>query len=451
MRRFGALLILLLTLLLLVGQVLADFTYIVQPGDTLWTIARRFNTTVEALVALNDLDNPDALRVGQALTIPGDPPPTPRPTGAWPTATPTNAGVRPTATATATATRAAGGAWTPTPTQVGGTVPAGGAWTPTPTRAAGSVPAASANRLVPPPRERFGAFGNADQLAAAWAAGLRIGSLIGGGVDFWSPLPEGVQRWQIVHVKADSTTPGIAAVRRAAASRPGSVWVIGNEPDVIWQDNVTPERYAEAYHALYHAIKAADPTARVAIAGVATPTPLRRMYLDRVLNAYRATHGVPLPVDIFNVHLYILNEQRDSWGAEIPPGLPWVTAGNTYEVADHGDVAEVTALLRAFRYWMAERGYRNTPLAVTEFGILMPADYGFPPPVVSAYMRDLVGFFQSASDPNLGYPADENRLVQWWFWFSISDTTGEFGVSDLYDRTTGRLTPVGQAYSSYWR
>lgn len=43
--------------------------YIVKTGDTLWAISRRFNTTVEVLVALNDIDNPDYIRVGQRLRV----------------------------------------------------------------------------------------------------------------------------------------------------------------------------------------------------------------------------------------------------------------------------------------------------------------------------------------------------------------------------------------------
>lgn len=43
--------------------------YIVQPGDTLFSIARRFSTTVEALAALNDLTSPNTIRAGQLLII----------------------------------------------------------------------------------------------------------------------------------------------------------------------------------------------------------------------------------------------------------------------------------------------------------------------------------------------------------------------------------------------
>jgi len=45
----------------------------VQWGDTLYSIAARFGTTVEALVQLNNLSDPHRLQVGQRLIIPGTP------------------------------------------------------------------------------------------------------------------------------------------------------------------------------------------------------------------------------------------------------------------------------------------------------------------------------------------------------------------------------------------
>jgi LasA protease len=45
-------------------------TYIVQPGDTIGSIAERFGVTEEALINLNHLTDPDSLEVGQTLAIP---------------------------------------------------------------------------------------------------------------------------------------------------------------------------------------------------------------------------------------------------------------------------------------------------------------------------------------------------------------------------------------------
>lgn len=65
--------------LIRVGQVLrisgtttpppAATRYTVRAGDTLYSIARRYNTTVARLVQANNISNPNLLRIGQVLTI----------------------------------------------------------------------------------------------------------------------------------------------------------------------------------------------------------------------------------------------------------------------------------------------------------------------------------------------------------------------------------------------
>jgi LysM repeat protein len=45
-------------------------TYVVQPGDTLWQLAQRFGTSIDELVNLNDIRNPDLIFVGQVLALP---------------------------------------------------------------------------------------------------------------------------------------------------------------------------------------------------------------------------------------------------------------------------------------------------------------------------------------------------------------------------------------------
>jgi len=52
----------------------------VKSGDTLFELAVKYGTTVEAIVAANSLDDPGRLQVGQRLIIPlGTPTPTPTP------------------------------------------------------------------------------------------------------------------------------------------------------------------------------------------------------------------------------------------------------------------------------------------------------------------------------------------------------------------------------------
>lgn len=45
-------------------------THVVQPGETVFAIARRYNVTVAEIVAANDLTNPNRVAVGQTLIIP---------------------------------------------------------------------------------------------------------------------------------------------------------------------------------------------------------------------------------------------------------------------------------------------------------------------------------------------------------------------------------------------
>lgn len=44
--------------------------YTIVPGDTLYSIVRRYNTTVQALISANIALDPNSLRVGQIICIP---------------------------------------------------------------------------------------------------------------------------------------------------------------------------------------------------------------------------------------------------------------------------------------------------------------------------------------------------------------------------------------------
>ena len=254
------------------------------------------------------------------------------------------------------------------------------------------------------------------------------------------------EHWQMIRLSPGCISPSLDFIAWVADHYPGNVWIIGNEPDVTAQDSLTAEEYAGDYYLLYQLIKTSDPTARIAVAGVAQGTPLRLAYLDRVLEAYRKSYGTSMPVDWWTLHGYVLREEKGSWGVGIPPGFT-ETQGQLYEIADHNNLTLFKKQIGDFRAWMKARGYQNTPLALTEFGILMPPDYGFPPQVVQQYLRDTFQWLAEASDSQTGMPQDNHHLVQRWAWFSLADAI--YPTADLADIKNQQLTLVGEAYRDF--
>ena len=241
-----------------------------------------------------------------------------------------------------------------------------------------------------------------------------------------------------------------------ARANPGSIWLIGNEMDRMdWegngQDEMLPELYAVAYHDLYHLIKAADPTARVAIGGVIQPSPCRLKYLDIVWETYQDLYHVPMPVDVWNIHNMILTE-TETYGAEMPPGIDATMCdprGYTIQQADDIEVFEQHVV--DFRQWMEAKGEGDKALIISEYSVLYPERLGFDEARVIRYLCATFDYLTTATEASLGYPADDDRLVQRWAWYSLNDA--EFEGDDtywhhLFDPDTQRITRLGTNYGT---
>ena len=278
----------------------------------------------------------------------------------------------------------------------------------------------------------------ADQLGMGWYLDWHI--------DATPVITDGLEYAQLYAMRRNNIPLQRDRIAQVLAANPGALWLAGNEPDVVWQDNQTPEQYAQLYHEFYTFVKTLDPSAQVAIAGVSQVTPLRLQYLEEVLAAYQRLFGQKMPVDVWNVHAFILREERDSWGVSIPPGLD-TDQGTLWEIEDHDNLDIFRQQIVDFRRWMAENGERDKPLIVSEYGILMPNEYGFPPERVASFMTDTFDFLLTAADPDIGYPADGNRLVQRLMWYSLSDTV--YPTSNMVDPKTGQLTMLGQTFAGY--
>ena len=287
----------------------------------------------------------------------------------------------------------------------------------------------------------------------------------------------------------------------AVANNRHHIWIAGNEPDVPSpvQDNMYPEVYARAYHEIYHYIKGVDPTAQVAIAGLSMMTPGRMQYLDIVWDTYQDLYGEDMPVDVWNMHLYILSEfdpnkdpiiDGDVYGdGKIALGTDVALAkraplgsvpvdiecpkDEVYCRAEHDDMDIFIEQVLNMRQWMKDHGQQDKPLLLSEFSQLYPfVDYDdpvnptecflmdefgqcFTPNRVTAFMQNSMNYLATATDPDLGYPQDGNRLVQQWMWYNLvtppewSGGSSNLLVQNYQDFENGApeaLTQMGAAY-----
>ena len=265
---------------------------------------------------------------------------------------------------------------------------------------------------------------------------------------------------------------------------PGDLWLIGNEVDrgpdpgkiEGGQGDMYPEIYAQAYHDVRAFIKKHDPTARTALSGLVQVTPGRLQYLDKVWNAYQQQYGTPMPVDIWNMHIYILPEVEVD--GLTPNGIANIALGSdptlgkrssggkaqlctdpdVYCSAEHDDIDIFVEQVFAMRHWMKEHGQQQKPLILSEFSIIYPFvddgnscylsdEYGncFTPDRVSTFMAAAFDHLSLLKDEQLGYAMDDNRLVQQWLWFSMY--SGSLGVvSNILEPDKQTLTQIGESF-----
>ncbi len=98
--KFLTSLLLVILVSLLASAVFAQTTYVIQPGDTLFGIARSFGVSVQSIAAANNIVNPNLIYAGQTLIIPDStasapapPPVEPPPSEAPPSEAPPSTGI----------------------------------------------------------------------------------------------------------------------------------------------------------------------------------------------------------------------------------------------------------------------------------------------------------------------------------------------------------------------
>jgi hypothetical protein len=254
-----------------------------------------------------------------------------------------------------------------------------------------------------------------------------------------------LEYWQTIRVNQNGYSPTQERIEYIASHFKGYTWIIGNEPDNSLQDNTTPEKYAQIYHELYTLIKSKDRSAKITIAAVSQPTPARLEYLNTVLDSYKNLYGEKLPLDWWNIHAYVLREEENSWGAGLPVGIS-IENGELYEIEQHGDISIFQQNLINFRHWMKENDYQQVPLVVSEYGILLPEEFGFSQETIASYLKVTSEWMLSYQDQEIGFPDDDFHLVQKFAWFSLSDPN--FQSADLANLELKTLTPIGESFKS---
>ena len=296
-------------------------------------------------------------------------------------------------------------------------------------------------------------------------AGLGVGSYLDWGAVTNPDLPDGVEYIRVLRVRNDLYQQTLDNLPTWVQGNPGSIWVVGNEPDTTYegQDGILPEDYAERYYQLATIIRSMDPSARIGFGSVVQPTPIRIRYLNRAWNQLVDDAGSPAVasglIDIWSIHSFILNEQVGYWGTGIPPGFEddHEDAVIITDLTDTYSIAIYQERIINFRNWMASMGEREKPLWITEYGSLLPPidppegpDYANVSDQDSAnFMLATFDFMLSAIDGQIGLPTDNDHLVQRWFWYSLNDYRYHFGGT-IFDPENGNLpTIVGEAFMGY--
>lgn len=172
-------------------------------------------------------------------------------------------------------------------------------------------------------------------------------------------VPAGAAKALKVRANQSSTAEELQS---AARRRPGSYWIVGNEPNSPAQDDLDPESYARVFNSVVATLKAADPQAKIVAPEIlnfdATCRGCQgyvpgRGWLEAFRRAYLTLYGQEPPVDVWSIHTYDLD-----W-TQLPQG-------------DYQAQIREVAAFREYLSTLPEGGAK--PIWVTEFSVVWAYD-----------------------------------------------------------------------------
>lgn len=241
--------------------------------------------------------------------------------------------------------------------------------------------------------------------------------------DWYHANRDGSQAMPVSPCVWSSTTRSLPTPDACTAwiqANPGRVWIIGNEPNLGLASNggaLTPIQYAEMYYQSSALIRAADPTARIAVADVGGGSYTGTcqilpedpyLWLERAIRFHKDLYGV-MNVDFWTLHLY----------TKYTPDIS--TEKNKVRC-----FREHMLRLRRGGFWDG-----NFEVWITEFGWHGGDQGNATPSNVSTFMTDLTEWLRTQPDVTRWF---------WWPWFPNLNLLEE-----------GSPTPLGLQYSNLAR
>ncbi len=317
-------------------------------------------------------------------------------------------------------------------------------------RPARSQPAADEAAAAKARQERIARYGvgvNDGEPAQVTALGLEW--FVWGGALKWA-LGTGLQH---VQIPEEARFPIIIPAKKPlsekdiqtlAKRRPGTYYLVENEPNVTSMGDTSPEEYARALKYYDDAFAKADPTARLVGPNVLNWEHLcngcggydqGRAWTQRMRETYLTRYGAEPPLDIWSLHAYDID-----WD-----NLP------------QGNAARQIAQMQGMRDWLDGVGLSSRPMWITEVGIhwgypgvRWEDDKAFPSGEfatdhVERYMQEVFGWLEANH---------ESARIDKWFLWVISWTSdfewwqGEWTGIELMDgrEPDAPVTRFGRLY-----
>jgi hypothetical protein len=250
-----------------------------------------------------------------------------------------------------------------------------------------------------------------------------------------------------------------ATLQAGALAHPGGYWIIGNEPNVPGQDNISPAQYATELSYYASTIKGADPTAQIVgpnalnwdttcVSGC-NPNPFTpgENWVGQLFSAWATQFGGEPSIDVWAMHAYAID---------------WYNTPMT----NANDLASLERDILGFSTYLAGvPAQASKPVWVTELGILWAYPGWNPVSSGCAAAPNCIapiGAYDSASvasflDQILTWLTTNSaayRLQKWFLYINYgqaeSYATTYAGISLLTDSTSSAtLTQFGQIYRQH--